>query len=103
MGVRDPEALDDLLTSVLGPALDYDRRHRTELVATFATWLAHGANMNAAAAAMPAHRHTVAYRLERLGELCGLDPVDLDDRERLSLALKAGAVEAALAAAAEHA
>jgi hypothetical protein len=36
-----------------------------------------------------AHRHTVAYRLERVRELTGLDPVLSEDRERLGLGLKA--------------
>ena len=34
-------------------------------------------------------RHTVAYRLERVKELTGLDPMQSEDRERLGLGLKA--------------
>ena len=45
--------------------------------------------MNATAAAIFAHRHTVAYRLERVKELTGLDPTQSEDRERLGLGLKA--------------
>ena len=48
--------------------------------------------MNATAAAMPSHRHTVAYRLERIRELTGLDPLRAEDREQLGIALKARAV-----------
>jgi sugar diacid utilization regulator len=44
--------------------------------------------MNATAAAIFAHRHTVAYRLERIHELTGLDPLVCEDRERLGLGLK---------------
>ena len=54
----------------------------------------HGANMNATAAAIYAHRHTVAARLERLGALTRLDPMRHDDRERLGVGLKAHAVSA---------
>ena len=46
-------------------------------------------NMNATARRIYAHRHTVAYRLQRVQDLTGLDPLVTDDRERLSLALKA--------------
>jgi hypothetical protein len=46
-------------------------------------------NMNATAAAIYAHRHTVAYRLERVKELTGLDPMQSEDRERLGRGLKA--------------
>jgi DNA-binding PucR family transcriptional regulator len=45
--------------------------------------------MNATARAIFAHRHTVAYRLERIQQLTGLDPTASEDRERLSLGLKA--------------
>ena len=41
--------------------------------------------MNATASAIYAHRHTVAYRLERVKELTGLDPLLSEDRERLGL------------------
>jgi DNA-binding PucR family transcriptional regulator len=64
---------------------------------TFRTYLAHGANMNAAAAAIPSHRHTVAYRLDRLRERTGLHPGSADDRERLGLGVKAWLVLDALA------
>jgi sugar diacid utilization regulator len=53
--------------------------------------------MNAAAAAIPAHRHTVAYRLDRLRELTGLHPGSADDRERLVIGVKARLVLDALA------
>ena len=48
--------------------------------------------MNATAAAIYAHRHTVAYRLERERDLTGLDPFKQDGRERLGLGLKARAL-----------
>ena len=44
---------------------------------------------NATATAIYAHRHTVAYRLDRVRELTGLDPMQSEDRERLGLGLKA--------------
>jgi DNA-binding PucR family transcriptional regulator len=45
--------------------------------------------MNATARAIFAHRHTVAYRLDRVRELTGLDPGSSADRERLGLGIKA--------------
>jgi len=41
------------------------------------------------AAAIFAHRHTVAYRLDRVKDLTGLHPARSEDRERLGLGLKA--------------
>ena len=84
------------MATSIGPALDHDARLRTELVATFRAYLDHGANMNATASAIYAHRHTVAARLERLRALTGLDPMRHDDRERLGLGVKAQLVLEAL-------
>ena len=56
---------------------------------TLESYLEQNCNMNATAAAIYAHRHTVAYRLERVKELTGLDPMQSEDRERLGLGLKA--------------
>ena len=67
----------------------YDDQYRTDLVQTLEAYLEHNCNMNATAAAIYAHRHTVAYRLERVKELSGLDPMQTEDRERLGLGLKA--------------
>ena len=52
----------------------YDDQYRGDLLATLEAYLANDCNMNATARAIYAHRHTVAYRLERVRELTGLDP-----------------------------
>jgi hypothetical protein len=95
MAVSDPGELATCVATSIGPALDHDARLRTELVATFRAYLDHGANMNATASAIYAHRHTVAARLERLCSLTGLDPTRHEDRERLGVGLKARIVLAA--------
>jgi hypothetical protein len=97
MAVCDRDELAACVASSVGPALEYDARLRTAVVPTFQAYLHHGANMNATAAAIYAHRHTVAARLERLGALTGLDPTRHDDRERLGLGVKAQVVLDALA------
>jgi PucR C-terminal helix-turn-helix domain/GGDEF-like domain len=95
--VSDAEELATCVATSIGPAIEHDARLRTELVPTFRAYLDHGANMNATAAAIYAHRHTVAARLERLGALTHLDPTRYDDRERLALGVKAHLVLEALA------
>jgi len=96
VAVVDPAALRRLRDTSIGPVIAHDADHRTDLLGTFRTYLAQGGNMNAAAAAIPSHRHTVAYRLERLRELTGLHPSRPDDRERLGLGVKAQLVLDAL-------
>jgi sugar diacid utilization regulator len=83
-----PEQLDAYFEQTVAPIARYDEQYRSELVRTLATYLEHDCKMNATADALYSHRHTVAYRLDRIRELTGLDPARFDDRERLSLGLK---------------
>jgi sugar diacid utilization regulator len=84
-----PDELRAFRDDTVGPLVRYDERHRSELVGTLEAYLAQDCNVNATAAAIGAHRHTVAHRLERVKELSGLDPLRSEDRERLGLGLKA--------------
>jgi DNA-binding PucR family transcriptional regulator len=84
-----PEQLQLLYRDTIAPLVVYDERYHTELVATLKTYLSENCNMNATASTMLAHRHTIAYRLERIRELTGLDPGRSEDREWLGLGLKA--------------
>jgi PucR C-terminal helix-turn-helix domain len=89
--VRAPEDVV-ALAAALGPLLDDEGPQAGEQRRTLSTYIANDCNMNATAGAMPSHRHTVAYRLERIRELTGLDPLAAEDREQLGVALKARAV-----------
>lgn len=84
----EPEQLEAFHEESVGPLARYDEQYRTDLVGTLAAYLDHDGKLGAAATALYAHRHTVAYRLERIRELTGLDPARYEDRERLSLGLK---------------
>ena len=84
-----PEEVRSFYEDTVAPVVRYDDQYRTDLVGTLEAYLERNCNMNATAAAIYAHRHTVAYRLERVRELTGLDPVLSEDRERLGLGLKA--------------
>jgi len=76
----------------VGPLVEYDERQGTHILRTLEAYLAHDCNMNATATAIFAHRHTVAYRLERVRELTGLDPFKHADREQLGIGLKTHAL-----------
>jgi hypothetical protein len=84
-----PQELRLLYRDTVAPLVGYDEQYHTELVTTLETYLSQNCNMNATAGTMFAHRHTIAYRLERIRELTGLDPGRSEDRERLGLGLKA--------------
>lgn len=58
---------------VLGPILDYDRDHDTDLVRTIEAYLANDCNLQRTAASLYVHAKTVRYRLERIHTLGGVD------------------------------
>ena len=84
-----PEEVRSFYEDTVAPIVKYDDQYATDLVGTLEAYLEQNCNMNATAAAIYAHRHTVAYRLDRVKELTGLDPMQSEDRERLGLGLKA--------------
>jgi DNA-binding PucR family transcriptional regulator len=68
--------------------LDYDRAHKTDLVATVGRYLECGGNYDATARAMALGRTTVRYRLRRIRQLSGLDLSEPDVRFNLQLATR---------------
>jgi hypothetical protein len=84
-----PEEVRSFYEDTVAAVVRYDEQYSTDLVGTLEAYLGENCNMNATASAIYAHRHTVAYRLERVKELTGLDPLLSEDRERLGLGLKA--------------
>ncbi|MBO9533648.1 MAG: helix-turn-helix domain-containing protein [Solirubrobacteraceae bacterium] len=90
MLAAQPDEVTRLYEETIAPLVRYDDQYSTELVATVASYLEHRCNTNATAAAMFAHRHTIAYRLERVRELTQLDLINRSEhRERIGIGLKA--------------
>jgi sugar diacid utilization regulator len=85
----NPDEVSSFYEDTVAPIVRYDRRYRSDLLPTLESYLDNDCNMNATARAIHAHRHTVAYRLERTRELSGLNPAASEDRERLGLGVKA--------------
>jgi hypothetical protein len=84
-----PQEVRSFYEDTVSPLVRYDEQYSTDLLATLDAYLDNNCNMNATAQTIHAHRHTVGYRLERVKELTGLDPLKSEDRERLGLGLKA--------------
>ncbi len=87
--MRDPAELRRFYEETVRPLVAYDEQYETDLLGTLATFLDCDANVNATAARLITHRHTIRYRFERVRELTGLDVSSTDGREKLSLGLKA--------------
>jgi purine catabolism regulator len=86
--LQDSEELVEFYNRTLGPLVQYDAGHNTELVQTLETFFAHHGNASQTAETLHLHRNSLLYRLERIGEIAGLDLNDADDRFSLQLALK---------------
>jgi sugar diacid utilization regulator len=86
---ENPEELEAFYGETLEPVVQYDSRYGTELVQTLITYLGNDASTVRTAGDLFAHRHTIRYRLDRVGELTGLDVDKSEDRERLTLGIKA--------------
>lgn len=80
-------AVDHVLAPI-EPLVAYDRRHRTALVRTAATYLDCDASIAQAATALFVHRNTVAQRLARIADLIGDDWCTSPRRLDLHLALR---------------
>jgi sugar diacid utilization regulator len=87
--VSHPEEVRSFYEDTVAPIVRYDHQYRTDLLSTLEAYLTNDCNMNATARAIYAHRHTVSYRLQRVKDLTGLDPMLNAARERLGLGLKA--------------
>jgi sugar diacid utilization regulator len=87
--MHDPAELRRFYDETVRPLVAYDEQYETDLLGTLATFLECDANVNATAARLITHRHTIRYRFERVRELTGLDVSSTDGREKLSLGLKA--------------
>jgi sugar diacid utilization regulator len=87
--MNDPAELDRFYEETVRPLAAYDEQYETDLLGTLSTFLDCDANVNATAARLFTHRHTIRYRFERVRELTGLDVSSTDGREKLSLGLKA--------------
>jgi PucR family transcriptional regulator, purine catabolism regulatory protein len=87
--MRDPAELRRFYDETVRPLVAYDEQYETDLLGTLSTFLECDANVNATAARLFTHRHTIRYRFERIRELTGLEVSSSDGREKLSLGLKA--------------
>jgi sugar diacid utilization regulator len=84
-----PSELEAFYEETLAPIVAYDAQNQTDLLATLVAYLDNDGNLANTAAQLFTHRHTVRYRLDRIADVAGLDVATTDDREMLSLGLKA--------------
>ena len=77
--VGDRSELRAYVEQVLGSLIEYDRKHRTELIHTLATYLENNNSLQATARQLYVHVNTAAYRIQRIQVITGLDLSRTDD------------------------
>jgi purine catabolism regulator len=88
-GLHSPEEAQALVTSVLGPILDYDKAHGTVLLESLEVFLNSQRSWQRCAEALHVHRQTVIYRMRRVEQLTSRTLADTADLAILWLALAA--------------
>jgi PucR family transcriptional regulator, purine catabolism regulatory protein len=86
--VSDPTELRGFTDQVLGELLEYDQRHNADFVRTLAAFLDHNGNLQATARELNLHVNSVAYRMQRIRAIAGLDFDHSEDRLLAQVALK---------------
>jgi hypothetical protein len=86
--IGDMQQLMGFARDVLGPLLDYDAEHRTDMVHTLSVYLHHHGSHKRSARTLHLHANTVAYRAARIAAITGLDLADPDDRLVAQVAVK---------------
>ena len=73
---------------IIGPLVEYDRSHNSNLVQTIDAYFNHHGNISQTAESLFIHRNTLLYRLDRIQELTGQSLEQSDMRLALHLSLK---------------
>ena len=85
--LRGHAAVDVGLREALAPLLAYDDERGTDLAHTLVVFVQLGGNIAGTAETLFLHRNSVAYRLQRIEEVCRLDVRNPDVRRLLTTAL----------------
>jgi purine catabolism regulator len=86
---HDPEELRSLYAETVDAVDRYDKQNDSQLMHTLVTYLSNDENLTQTAKDLYAHRHTIRYRLQKIADITGLSVFRSEDKERLSLGLKA--------------
>lgn len=81
--------LEDFVRQWLGALIDYDVAHGAQLVKTLSQYLEHGGSYAETAQALVIHRSTLRYRLQRIGDVSGLELNNVETRFNLHVATRA--------------
>jgi PucR family transcriptional regulator, purine catabolism regulatory protein len=87
--LRASPSLASFHHSILGPLVEYDRRHNSALLDTLEVYFAARCNLREAAERLEIHRNTLLYRLRRISQIGHVDLERTENVLALQIALKA--------------
>jgi PucR family transcriptional regulator, purine catabolism regulatory protein len=86
--VGDMHQLWQFAHDVLGALIDYDARHKVDLVGTLSVYLNQHESLKQTARVLRVHVNTVTYRIQRIEQLTSLDLANSDHRLNAHVAAK---------------
>jgi hypothetical protein len=86
--IGDMQQLRQFATDVLGSLIDYDTRHKADLVNTLSAYLNQRESLKQTARVLQVHVNTVTYRIQRIEQLTSLDLTNPDHRLSAHVAAK---------------
>lgn len=86
---RNLSEAESVVHRVLGPLLDYDATHDSQLVESLRVFLEHNRSWRNTAESLCIHKQTLVYRMRRVGEITGRRLDQTQDVAELWLALQA--------------
>jgi sugar diacid utilization regulator len=86
--IGDMHQLWQFAEDVLGPLIDYDARHKVDLVGTLSSYLNQHESLKQTARVLRVHVNTVSYRIQRIERLTSLDLANPDHRLSAHVAAK---------------
>ena len=89
LALADRRVVAGFQALLLQPLIQYDDRHRSQLVETLRVYLDSACHSGDAAARLHLHVNTLRYRLARIEELTGRDLSSMEDRVDFFLGLRA--------------
>jgi purine catabolism regulator len=90
LGTRDADELQLIAAPIAALVADHDNLSGTDsLLSTLEAFLRHNGHLEAAAAELGVHRHTMRNRIAKIGRLTGRDLHSADTRAQLLLAIRA--------------
>lgn len=80
--IEDIEALESFYKDTVAKIVEYDNKHKTELLNTLREFLIND-NVNKTAEKLFVHRHTLKYRLNKINKITRMDPMNAFDKYTL--------------------